>query len=493
MSKGLKIVLIALAATVVTAAAAVLVFYIRVNNPANVFPDQTASPVTPSPAATETVAAAPTDSPDAAVSASVAPTPALTPTPIPESVLTDMSDASFMQGRVNVLVLGIDKSVEREASGSFRTDTMILVSVNFKTMDVDMISIPRDSYVKLYNKNGTLLDPVDPFNKVNAAFSLGGSLNHGGYKSAENTVSALFGGIPVNYYVSFDMNAVKLIVDAMGGVDYDVDIDVTMDGRTLSPGMQHLDGQAVLDYCRQRKGSSDVARSDRQQRMLMAIFQQMKSTGQIANLPKIYQAVQDSIVTDLSFEQICSLSLIALRMDSSQLERHMVEGSYGTFYARDCWLVDNEKLQKLLNNVFGTTVTLDPDIDGAAVLAYVAQNHEAVQVKLYNAALVYNDAKVFMSTYRSAISSSAYDDLSENRSKLATCIRRECGPYLDQYTALLNTLLDQAYAQAGVARTPLVFMAEDGTITNPDGTTSGGGSTGVLGSLSGIDEENDDG
>ncbi len=488
MKKGLRIFLIVLAAAVVIGIAAVLVFYLRVNNPANVFPDETPAETQASPTTAQTA----TPEPSAGgLTPVVSATPIPTPTPIPESVLADMSDAAFMKGRVNVLVLGIDKSVEREASGSFRTDTMILVSVNFKTMDVDMISIPRDSYVKLYGKNGLLIDPIDPFNKVNAAFSLGGSLNHGGYESAKNTVSALFGGIPVNYYVSFDMNAVKRIVDAMGGVDYDVDIEVTMDGRTLSPGMQHLDGQMVLDYCRQRKGSSDVARSDRQQRILMAIFQQMKSTGQIANLPNIYQAVQDSIVTDLSFEQICSLSLIALRMDAAQLERHSVAGAYQSVYARDCWLVDGEKLGRLIEDVFGATVTLDPDIDGAAVIANVALNHEAVSVKLYNAALVYNDAKTFMSAYRSALRSSTYDGLSKNKSLLATYIRRECAAYLDTYTALLNSLLEQAYAEVGVARAPLAFLPENGVVMNDDGTAGEGVDPGVVVGLSGIDEEDE--
>ncbi|HWQ59471.1 MAG TPA: LCP family protein [Clostridia bacterium] len=480
MKKGLKIALIALAATAVLAAAGIFVFYLRVNDPTNVFPGATPD-ASLTPGASE---AAATPSPGTSPGAGATPAPTPSPTPIPEDVLVTMSDAEFMKGRVNILVLGIDKSVEREASGSFRTDTMILVSVNFKTLDVDMISIPRDSYVKLYGKDGMLIDPIDPFNKVNAAFSLGGSLKHGGYRSAMNTVSALFGGIPVNYYVSFDMNAVKLIVDAMGGIDYDVDIEVTMNGRTLQPGLQHLDGQMVLDYCRQRKGSSDVARADRQQRVLMAVFNQMKSTGQIANLPKIYQAVQGSIETDLSFEQICSLSLIALRMESSQLERHMVAGDYKTVYARDCWLVDGEKLADLLFDVFGANVTLDPAVDGEAILAAVALNHEAVQVKLYNAALLYNEAKAFMSAHRSGIKSSTYDALSKNRSLLATAIRRECGAYLDMYFGLVNGLIDQAYGEAGIVRTSPAFLAEDGLATPPPDTS------GVLG---GIDEENEQG
>lgn len=290
MKKSLKIILIVLAALILICAAAIGIFYIRINNPANVFDHLSGTPapvdVTPTPAQ-ETPA--PTDAAATpAVTESAEPTPEPTPTPISEAELESMADLSFMKNRVNILVLGIDRSEERLESNSFRSDTIILVTVNFKTGDVDMISFPRDSYVKLYNKNGKLIDQLDPYNKINEAFSRGGMMKKGGYQSEMNTVSALLGGIPVNYYVSFDMTAVKEIVNAMGGVDYDVDIEVRMNGRELHPGMQHLDGQGVLDYCRQRKGSSDTARADRQQRMLKAIFNQMKSTGQIANIPKIY-------------------------------------------------------------------------------------------------------------------------------------------------------------------------------------------------------------
>ena len=353
MKKSLKIILIVLAALILICAAAIGIFYIRINNPANVFDHLSGTPapvdVTPTPAQ-ETPA--PTDAAATpAVIQSAEPTLEPTPTPISEAELESMADLSFMKNRVNILVLGIDRSEERLESNSFRSDTIILVTVNFKTGDVDMISFPRDSYVKLYNKNGKLIDPLDPYNKINEAFSRGGMMKKGGYQSEMNTVSALLGGIPVNYYVSFDMTAVKEIVNAMGGVDYDVDVEVRMNGRELHPGMQHLDGQGVLDYCRQRKGSSDTARADRQQRMLKAIFNQMKSTGQIANIPKIYKAVSDCIETDLSFEQICALSLVAVRMDAEQLDRHMIEGRFASLYSRDVWLVDREKLIELIKDV----------------------------------------------------------------------------------------------------------------------------------------------
>lgn len=477
MKKTLKTILIVLAAALLVCLGAIAIFYLRVNDPGNVFADApvTREPVTVAPEAT--VTQTPPAAPPEASAAPVEPTPEPTATPISEAELEGMADLSFMKNRVNILVMGIDRSVERVESNSFRSDTIILVTVNFKTGDVDMITFPRDSYVKLYDKDGLLIDELDPFNKINEAFSRGGMMKHGGYQSEMNTVSRLIGGIPVSYYVSFDMNAVKEIVDAMGGVDYEVDIDVYMNGRELHPGLQHLDGQAVLDYCRQRKGSSDTARADRQQRMLMAIFEQMKSTGQIANIPKIYKAVSDCIDTDLSFEQICSLSLIAVRMDSEQLNRHMVKGKFASLYQRDVWLVDAEKLKTLIKDVFNADVIIDPEVDGEAILANAALNNAAIQNELYTAANLYNEAKSFVQSYGSYISSGTKSRLSSLRGELNTAIRRECKPYLDIYSAQMNELLDLAYAEAGLTRT---------NVSVPDysyQTPSGGGlfSSGMMG------------
>ena len=484
MKKTLKTILIVLAAALLVCLGAIAIFYLRVNDPGNVFADApvTREPVTVAPEAT--VTQAPPSAPPEASAAPVEPTPEPTATPISEAELEGMADLSFMKNRVNILVMGIDRSVERAESNSFRSDTIILVTVNFKTGDVDMITFPRDSYVKLYDKDGLLIDELDPFNKINEAFSRGGMMKHGGYQSEMNTVSRLIGGIPVSYYVSFDMNAVKEIVDAMGGVDYEVDIDVYMNGRELHPGLQHLDGQAVLDYCRQRKGSSDTARADRQQRMLMAIFKQMKSTGQIANIPKIYKAVSDCIDTDLSFEQICSLSLIAVRMDSEQLNRHMVKGKFASLYQRDVWLVDAEKLKTLIKDVFNADVIIDPEVDGEAILANAALNNAAIQNELYTAANLYNEAKSFVQSYGSYISSGTKSRLSSLRGELKTAIRRECKPYLDIYSAQMNELLDLAYAEAGLTRT---------NVSVPDysyQTPSGGGL--FSGGMMGFDGEAED-
>lgn len=306
-------------------------------------------------------------------SASAAPTPSPSPTPDPEVVLLSQSDIEFMKNRVNILLLGIDESTERENWGSFRTDTIIIVSIDFETNKVDMISVPRDSYVKIYTSKGNLANELSPYNKINAAFPKGGGAKKSGYEYTMKTVSMMLGGIPINYYMCVNMNAVKQVVDAMGGVDYDVDVPIHMNGRTLEVGFQHLNGQQVLDYCRMRKADSDIRRIDRQQRMLSAILDQLKTSGQIVNIPQVYTALQANIATNLSFVQISSLALVGLRMDMDQLNRYTIEGRAINVGKASCWAVKANKIEQLVKDVFGVNVVVDPEIDVSAIEAIAAQ------------------------------------------------------------------------------------------------------------------------
>ncbi len=489
--KAGRVLLILLCAALLLLIAVAVIFYGRISNaPETLFDDPPQAVMTPE--LTETPAPTPALTPNAAGAPTPTPlpTPEPTPTPMSEADIEALSDLSFMKNRVNIMVFGIDRSEERLASGSFRTDTMILVTVNFKKNTVDMISIPRDTYVKLYNKKGMLIDELDPYNKINSAFSLGGGVKKGGYQSAMNTVSALLGGIPINYYVSVDMNAVKDVVNAMGGVEYEVDIEVSMNGRLLHPGLQHLDGQAVLDYCRQRKGSSDVARADRQQRMLLAIFDQLKQSGQIANLPKIYKAVESNIDTNLSFEQICALALVAVRMDFADLDRHMVPGAYMSLYERDIWALDAEKLQKLIKDVFNAEIVVDPNADGETLALLAEQNRIAIAAELESANRAYADGKYLLNNYGSSIPSGSKSSLKTAMSELSTAIRRENKALLDAYAPVVRSLADSIWASLGGSG-PIPSGEYDSYdyYSNWSGSSAG---IGIMGESSILDDEPDD-
>lgn len=365
--KKRTVILVSVLTVLALCLVAAVVFYIRINDPRNVFSD-VLSETEHTPQITEDVVPEPSE----ATPGSESPSPSPSPTVDPAAALEEQADADFAKNRVNILILGLDESAERANWGSFRTDTMLLLTIDFDNNDVDLISVPRDSYVRIYNtlnKDGT-----PKYAKINSAFTSGGGAKKNGYTYAAETVSYVLGGVRIHYYVAFDMQVVKDVANAMGGVDYDVDIEVNMNGRTISPGFQHLDGQAVLDYCRQRKGSSDIARIDRQQRMLIAIFSQLKSTNQIFNIPSIYQAVASNIDTSLSFEQICSLALFATRIDTGDIERHTLPGK-GLYYEHSSfWVLNMGGVKSLVQKIFGIrNPAIDWEIDISALTARIEE------------------------------------------------------------------------------------------------------------------------
>jgi len=391
----------------------------------------------------------PIPTPPPAADSTPAPTAEPTPTPDPDKLLSAQSDEEFMSKRTNILVLGIDESAEREDWGSFRTDTILLVSVDFSDNDVCMVSIPRDSYVKLYTANGNLVNETNPYDKINSAFSEGGGAQKKGFEYTMTTIEQLM-GINVDYYCAFNMNVVKDVVNAMGGVDYEVDVEVSMNGRTLSPGFQHLDGQGVLDYCRQRKGSSDIARIDRQQRMLTAILEQLKSTNQIVNLPSIYTAVQDNIMTNLSFKQISSLSLVALRMDMSQLSRYTVEGKAMDIAGRSCWCIRAAKLEELVKDIWGKNITVDPEIDYDYIVAQLELTRQLIAQELNRGILAYNNAYALLNGYKDYIDDESYDTLKAYAKALEDAIDSLSKEELDMYTPPVEQLCYSICNQYGI-------------------------------------------
>ena len=355
-----------------------------------------------------------------------------------------------MSNRTNILLLGIDESTERENWGTFRTDTMILVSIDFSNNDVCMVSIPRDSYVKIYNANGNVANPSSPYSKINNAFSEGGGAQKKGFEYSIATVEKLM-GVKIGYYCGFNMNVVKEVVNAMGGVDYDVDIEVKMNGRELHPGMQHLDGQGVLDYCRQRKGSSDIARIDRQQRMLTAILKQLKDTDQIANIPSIYSAVEANIMTNLSIKQISSLALVALRMDMSQLSRYTLEGKAMDILGRDCYCLYVSRIEKIVKEVWGQSVNLDSENDVSFIEEQVEAHRALIADELNRANIAYSKAYSIMNNCRELIDKSSYDTLKSAAKELLDAIQKENKENLDAYTPYVEQLCDSICSQYGIS------------------------------------------
>ena len=136
-----------------------------------------------------------------------------------------------------------------------------------------------------------------------------------------------------------------------------------MNGRHLDKGYQLLDGQAVLDYCRARKGitsGTDIDRIDRQQRLLMEVFNQMKSASLLSKIPEMYTALQDEIYTNLSLSQITALALFALDLDlDTEMGRYTLKGEYMQAYNATYYVLDHNITRDIIFEIFGVEPVID--------------------------------------------------------------------------------------------------------------------------------------
>lgn len=300
----------------------------------------------------------------------------------------------FDKDRINILLLGLDADEERYKTmgGAFRTDTIILLSVDFRANQVYLISIPRDSYVKIPGRQ--------QMDRINTAFVWGGGFNGKGFEKTIETVSKFLGGVPIYYYVGVDMNAFVEIVDIMGGVEFEVDVPVKMGGRELKPGLQRLNGQQVLDYCRNRRfPAGDIQRVKNQQKMLLAIFDELKSTKQLLNISKYYEVLKSKVYTNLNAKQIAALGAFGMKLDISDIHTYSIPGDFLDMDGRGYWGVNQYGKRDLVKEIFGIEIEIDPKDDVSYIKKELEEKQKALVAAISEANDVIKRAQGVMAEY----------------------------------------------------------------------------------------------
>ncbi|WP_214760439.1 LCP family protein [Exiguobacterium sp. s146] len=196
----------------------------------------------------------------------------------------------------SVLLAGVDGGASLEEG---RTDSLMVATFNKESLQVTLVSIPRDSYVDIVTTDGEFKD------KINHAYA------YGGIDTTIATVEKLF-DIPIDYYATINFDGIEDLVDAVGGVE--VDVLVPISGRAtgnveLRPGVQTLDGKEALAYARMRKDDpeGDVGRAKRQQQVLEAIINEATTINSFTKLNRIMNAVGDNIRTNMSLSEASQL------------------------------------------------------------------------------------------------------------------------------------------------------------------------------------------
>lgn len=252
-------------------------------------------------------------------------------------------------GRVNILLAG-DSADDPGHAGGTLTDSIMILSINTKDHTAFMLSVPRDLYVKM---------PGDGYAKINAA-NVYGSAEHfsgsgypaGGMGLLEKIIEQDF-GININYYALIDYNAFKQAVDAVGGIDlniqssdprglYDPDTDWTTRGVLvkLSNGTHHLNGQQALDLARARGDAygsygfpmADFDRTTHQRQMLVALKSKAVSAGVVTNpirLGQLFDAIGGNVKTDFTLSNVHRLYDVTKGINTNSIKSLSLDNAGG--------------------------------------------------------------------------------------------------------------------------------------------------------------------
>ncbi|AZV63439.1 LytR family transcriptional regulator [Peribacillus frigoritolerans] len=229
----------------------------------------------------------------------------------------------------SMLMLGVD---ERDGDKG-RSDTMIVLTVNPQKKSVKMLSIPRDTRTEIVG-HGTQ-------DKINHAFAFGGA------KMSMDTVEN-FLDIPIDYYMKINMEGFKDIVDAVGGVTVQNDMDFTSDGIHFAKGTHTLNGKEALAYSRMRHDdpSGDFGRQSRQRAIIEAVIKEGASLSSLTKYDEVFAALGNNIQTNLTFDDMMDIQK-NYRDASKSITQSSINGNGTKIDGIYYYIVSDEEKEKV--------------------------------------------------------------------------------------------------------------------------------------------------
>lgn len=208
------------------------------------------------------------------------------------------ADTQLKNGEpITILLTGLDSgALYYEDVEETRTDVMMVFTINPKTNESTVVSIPRDA---LGVQSGT-----DEFDKLNHAY-----MNYDGIEGTINSLQRYL-DMPIDYYVNVNMQGFMDVIDALGGVDITPTLTFTQNEVSFTEGeTRTLSGLEAIQYVRMRKSDpeGDIGREKRQQQLIEAVVDKVISLGTITNYNDILDAVGDDIKTNITVDNMFAL------------------------------------------------------------------------------------------------------------------------------------------------------------------------------------------
>lgn len=270
------------------------------------------------------------------------------------------------QGRFTIVVVGLDRR-PGETGLAYRTDTILLVSLDPGTASIGVLSIPRDLYVEVPG--------YSQLQRINSPMVYGETQQPGyGPTLLMQTVQNNL-GIRVHDYVAVDFEAFIDVVNAIGGIDIMLEYVINdpqypnmnygYDPFYLAPGQHSLDGYNALRFARTRHGDSDIRRAERQQQVIYAIRDKVMDLEMlpvlIPQFPALWNSLSNNIYTGLTFEQVIQLALYAAEVPRENITMGVINYEYLRAYTTpggsSVLIPDRARLGNLMVNIFGSTYT----------------------------------------------------------------------------------------------------------------------------------------
>ena len=307
--------------------------------------------------------------------------------------------------RVTILLMGVDTElvidpngkVSPDRVGPARSDTMILLTIDPQSKTAGMMSIPRDLWVNIPGFN---------YARINTAYYNGeaNKLPGGGPVLAMRTVEQVI-GVPVQYYAQMEFWAFTRLIEDIGKVNVFVEKKIIIDPMgpgadkiMLSAGWHKLGGVEALGFVRQRHtDGGDVDRSKRQQAVILAVRQQVMDPANfstiLANAPAMYNDIQSGVKTNLTFDDIMRLGMLAKDISPENIKTGVID--YKMVQLVDM-MVDgqkqsvmkpiSDKIRVLRDEIFTASGALSPMAKGTDALDLAKQ--EGATVAVYNGSSV---------------------------------------------------------------------------------------------------------
>ncbi len=266
----------------------------------------------------------------------------------------DLGDDNTIEQKVKneilFLLMGVDAKDVKKSKGR-RTDTMMLVKVNFDTGEINLLSIPRDTRVAVKGKQ----------DKITHAHA------YGGVELTMKTVRD-FLNLDIDYYVKVDYQIVMDIVDEIGGVTIEVPRRMKYDDPKADPplhidipkGLQTLDGKNAHDFLRWRKNNDgtgyvdgDVGRIQAQQMFMKELIKQTLKLKNIPKIPRLINTYFDNVETNIPKSAILKGAMAAKKINMENMVTNTIPGEGQRINGGDYWIFDVEETESIVREMFG--------------------------------------------------------------------------------------------------------------------------------------------